>query len=138
MVIAMAIAGLLTIGTLAKQSGVKLETIRYYEKVGLLLEPRRTAAGYRQYSRDAAARLRFIRRARELGFSVSEVRDLLGLADQRSRSCRRVHEIASAHLGEVRGKLADLRRLERLLTKTVGLCARGTMPDCPLLTALAH
>ena len=134
----MAIAGMLTIGTLAKQSGVKLETIRYYEKVGLLLEPKRTAAGYRQYSRDAAVRLRFIRRARELGFSVSEDRDLLGLADQRSRSCGRVHEIASAHLGEVRRKRADLRRLERLLTKTVGLCAQGTMPDCPLLTALAH
>lgn len=128
----------LSIGTLARQSGVKLETIRYYERVGLLAAPRRSAAGYRRYHGEAVGRLRFVRRARELGFSIAEVRRLLALADQRSRSCRRVHDIAAAHLEDVRHKLADLQRLEALLSEMVGSCARGTMPDCPLLESLAH
>ena len=128
----------LSTGALARRAGLNLETLRYYEKVALLPAPRRAANGYRQYPPEAVARLRFTRRARELGFSVAEVRRLLRLADQRSRSCADAHALAAAHLDDVRGKLADLRRLERLLREMVQACARGTLPDCPLLEALAR
>ena len=125
------------IGVLSGLSGVNIETIRYYERVGLLPKPTRSASGYRLYRSSDTDRLRFIRRSRDLGFSLDEVRHLLDLADQRSRSCRRVHDIAAKHLREIRAKIADLRRMERVLATMVETCARGTMPTCPLLETLA-
>jgi MerR family transcriptional regulator, mercuric resistance operon regulatory protein len=132
----MASPAFLSTGALARRAGLNHETVRYYEKVALLPAPRRAANGYRQYPPEAVARLRFIRRARELGFSLAAVRRLLRLAHQRSRSCAEAYDMAAAHLEDVRGKLADLRRLERLLREMVQDCERGTLPDCPLLEAL--
>ena len=126
------------IGVLSRQSGVNIETVRYYERVGLLPKPVRSQGGYRLYRAGDVERLGFIRRARDLGFSLDEVRRLLDLADQKSRSCRRVHDIAAEHLVEVRAKIADLRRMERVLGTMVTACAKGTMPDCPLLEALGE
>ncbi|MGQ0583160.1 MAG: MerR family transcriptional regulator [Reyranella sp.] len=126
------------IGSLSERSGVNIETIRYYERVGLLPKPQRSAAGYRLYRPTDSDHLCFIRRARDLGFSLDEIRRLLGLADQKSRSCRRVHDIAVDHLAEVRAKIGDLRRMERVLAAMVTACAQGTMPACPLLETLAQ
>jgi MerR family mercuric resistance operon transcriptional regulator len=125
------------IGTLSRRTGVNIETIRYYEREGLLAKPQRTAGGYRAYRARDAQRLGFIRRTRDLGFSLDEVRRLLVLADQKSRSCRSAHALATEHLDEIRAKIADLRRMEKVLTAMVKECAQGTMPDCPLLEALA-
>jgi MerR family mercuric resistance operon transcriptional regulator len=117
---------------------VNVETIRYYERVGLLAKPARTSSGYRSYRPRDVERLTFIRRARELGFSLDEVRRLLGLADGKSRSCRQVRDIAAEHLSDVRTKLGDLQRLERVLADLVSACADGTLPACPLLETLTH
>jgi len=128
----------LRIGALSRRTGVHVETIRYYERSGLLPRPMRTAAGYRTYGLADAERLYFIRRTRDLGFSLDAVRRLLGLADQKTRSCRSVHALASAHLAEIRTRLDDLHRMEKVLAAMVADCASGTMPDCPLLEALAR
>lgn len=124
------------IGVLSQRSGVNVETIRYYERVRLLPRPARSSGGYRLYQPGDADRLCFIRRARDLGFSLDEVRRLLDLADEKSRSCRRVHDIAAEHLTQVRVKIADLRRMERILGAMVKTCTQGTMPTCPLLETL--
>jgi MerR family mercuric resistance operon transcriptional regulator len=124
------------IGVLSERSGVNIETIRYYERVRLLPRPARSSGGYRLYQPGDTDRLCFIRRARDLGFSLDEVRRLLGLADEKSRSCRRVHDIAAEHLTQVRVKIADLRRMERILGAMVKTCVQGTMPACPLLEIL--
>jgi MerR family mercuric resistance operon transcriptional regulator len=126
------------IGVLSSRSGVNVETIRYYERIGLLAKPPRTAGGYRLYQMADIERLAFIRRTRDLGFSLDDVRRLLDLADGRSRSCRRVRDIASTHLADVRSKLGDLHRMERVLADLVSACADGTLPACPLLESLAH
>lgn len=127
-----------SIGVLSTRSKVNIETIRYYERVGLLRKPARTAGGYRTYRPTDIDRLRFIRRARDLGFALDDIRRLLDLADQKSRSCRRVTEIAVAHLVDVRAKLSDLERMEGVLSGLVDSCSAGTMPDCPLLETLAQ
>jgi len=124
------------IGTLSKRTGCKVETIRYYEQVGLLPAPGRSAGGYRLYGTVHLKRLTFIRRARALGFSIDEVRTLLRLADERERSCARVRVVAASHLQEVRAKIADLRAMERVLKETVARCASGNGVDCPLIEAL--
>jgi MerR family mercuric resistance operon transcriptional regulator len=129
-------SGVFAIGGLSRQAGVNIETVRYYERAGLLPKPARSQGGYRLYQVGDVERLCFIRRARDLGCSLDQVRRLLDLADGRSRSCRRVHEIASEHLAEVRAKIDDLRRVERVLGAMVKTCAEGTMPACPLLQAL--
>ncbi|MDP1965706.1 MAG: helix-turn-helix domain-containing protein [Reyranella sp.] len=127
-----------SIGVLSRRSSVNVETIRYYERAGLLPKPARSSGGYRLYQSNDASRLCFIRRARQLDFSLDEVRRLLGLTDQRSRSCRRVHDIAAEHLAEVRMKIGDLKRMERVLGVMVKTCAQGTMPTCPLLETLGQ
>ncbi len=126
----------LVIGTLSKRTGCNIETIRYYERVGLLPTPARSAGGYRLYGTDHLKRLTFIRRARALGFSIDEVRTLLKLADERKRPCAEVRVVAGAHLRDVRAKIADLRAMERVLQKTLVRCARGAGSDCPLIEAL--
>lgn len=126
------------IGALSRGTGVNIETIRYYERSGLLPKPGRTAGGYRAYGPADAERLLFIRRTRDLGFSIEEIRRLLGLADQKSRSCRSVHAVASGHLANIRTKIGDLRRMEKVLASMVAECERGTMPQCPLLETLGQ
>lgn len=127
----------ITIGKLAEATGTKVETIRYYEQIGILEEPARTSGNYRAYSPDHLARLSFIRRARDLGFTLDEVRALIGLADRKGQSCRDVDTIARAHLADVDRKIADLKALKRQLTKVVDSCGRGVVDDCKILEALS-
>ena len=127
----------LTRGELARATGCNIETIRYYEKTGMLPDPPRTGAGYRVYSADHGARLRFILRARELGFSMEDIRGLLGLEDSAAPTCAEVKERTERHLADVRARIADLRRIEKVLSATAARCSGGEVPDCPVLDALA-
>src|SRR5262245_38298192 len=124
------------IGELSRLTGVNIETIRYYERIKMLPTPPRTASGRRVYGATDLRILAFIRRARELGFSLDEIRALLRLGGPEKASCREVREIAAHHLEGIRAKLGDLRKLERLLTKTVTRCSGRTAPDCPVLDIL--
>lgn len=126
----------LTIGRLAAATGVNLETIRYYERIGLMPVPSRTPGGHRAYEDAHIRRLAFIRRARELGFGIDDIRALLALAEPAGGSCAEVREIAQAHLDNVRAKLADLGRLECVLAETVARCSGDPAPSCPVLEAL--
>jgi len=128
--------GRIAIGRLARHTGANVETIRYYERMGLWAAPARSAGGYRLYWTEHLKRLNFIRRARLLGFSIGEVRTLLRLADERKRPCAEVRVVAEAHLADVRNKIADLRTMERVLKETVARCADGTGSQCPLIDAL--
>ena len=126
----------LSIGELARRTGVHIETIRYFEKVGLLGEPGRTAGGHRVYAEQHVRALSFIKRARELGFTPDEVRTILTLGGPGKACCDEVQEIAVHHLEQVRRKIADLARLERLLASTVERCSGGHVPDCPVIDML--
>ena len=128
--------GRVAIGRLARHTGTKVETIRYYERVGLLPAPARSEGGYRLYRVDHLKRLNFIRRARALGFSIDEVRTLLRLATERKRPCAEVRVVAETHLEDVRAKIADLKAMERVLKDTVARCAKGTGSHCPVIEAL--
>lgn len=127
----------LTRGQVAKATGTKIETIRFYEKIGLLAAPERTSSNYRSYGGDHLARLSFIRRARDLGFSIEQVRALLDLSDDRARDCATVDHIASQHLHEVDRKIADLTALRRELSAVIASCGGGTVADCRIIEALA-
>jgi MerR family mercuric resistance operon transcriptional regulator len=118
---------------LARRTGSNLETVRYYEKVGLLPEPPRTAAGYRSYEIAHERRLCFILRARKLGFSLEEIRGLLRLVDERDRPCAEARDVAAARLVDIQAKIADLKRMERVLKDVVTQCGDGTLPECPLI-----
>jgi MerR family mercuric resistance operon transcriptional regulator len=126
----------ISIGELSRLSGVNIETIRYYERIKMLPAPPRTASGRRVYGPAEKRTLAFIRRSRDLGFSLEEIRALLALGGPERASCADVHKIASAHLANVRSKLADLARLESILAETVALCADDATPDCPVLDIL--
>lgn len=127
----------LSIGSLAKLSQVNLETVRYYERIGLMPAPDRTEGGHRVYEPAHQRRLAFIRRARELGFGIGGIRTLLGLAEPHRRSCDEVRVIASDHLRDVRAKIEDLLRLEAILAGTVERCdSRTAVPSCPVLDLL--
>jgi Cu(I)-responsive transcriptional regulator len=125
----------LSIGRLAAATGVKVETIRYYERSGLIAPPPRTDGNYRSYSNEDLDRLRFIRRTRDLGFTLEQIRAMLDLTRQRDRSCETVDEIASRHLADVDRKIADLRGLRRELSAIISNCAGGTVGDCRILEA---
>ena len=126
----------LTIGALSVRSGVNIETIRYYERIGLLPAPPRSQGGHRLYSPEHRKRLVFIRRSRELGFTLDEIRNLLNLMGG-GHTCGEVQAVAVEHLKDVRAKITDLRRMERTLAATVARCEGGDAPDCPILDALA-
>ena len=126
----------LTIGALAKATGSKVETIRYYERIGLLAAPARSRGGHRHYGDAALKRLNFIRRARRLGFALDAVRALLAMADGEEQNCANAERIAAAHLDDVRAKIADLERMESVLAVMVAACAGGTTPECPVIEAL--
>lgn len=126
----------MTRGVIAKRTGVNIETVRYYERIGLLPAPPRSEGGHRIYDEDLVRRLHFIRRSRELGFTLDEVRGLLRLVDGGDYTCGEVEALTSAHLGEVRRKLADLKRLEKVLREMVAGCKGGEVPECPVIEAL--
>jgi len=129
------------IGALAQQTGCNIETIRYYERIRLLPKPRRERGSrFRRYDADDVDRVRFIRRARQLGFTLVEVRGLLRLAaateGQDTRAAAR--KIASAHVADIQAKIADLRAMERVLTEAICECETGQRPRCPLIEALSR
>ena len=126
----------LPIGELSRRCGVNIETIRYYERIKILPPPPRTSGGRRVYGTNDLRTLVFIRRSRELGFSLDEVRALLRLGGPEKASCREVRAIAEHHLEGIRAKLRDLRKLERLLARTVVRCSGRTAPECPVLDIL--
>ena len=130
-------AGRRTIGALAKEAGVGVETVRYYERRGLLPKPPRTEAGYRQFPPETAYRLRFIRRSQELGFSLDEITELLRLEDGTDRNS--IRRIASDRLGQIERKLADLMRMQKALKHLVAQCehTRADLP-CPIIATLAQ
>jgi len=130
------------IGSLARRSGTTVPTIRYYEEIGLLPRADRHAGGQRTYGDDATARLIFIRRCREFGFSIPQVRALLALMQDATRSCDETRDLAAVHLAAVRAKLADLQRLEKVIAGLVArcetACCGGPAPDCVVLDDLAR
>lgn len=123
------------IGELSRRTGCNIETIRYYERIGLVPAPPRRGR-YRSYEGDHVTRLGFVRRARELGFTLDEVRALLGLAAGGQASCAEVRDLAASHLKDVRARIADLKRMERVLAGSVQACDAGRDPGCPLIEAL--
>jgi len=123
-------------GELAKRSGCNLETIRYYETIALMPEPKRSNSGHRLYSKDDQSRLRFILRSRELGFSIAELRSLLSLVDSGDYSCAEIHALTGAHLKSVAAKIADLKNLEQTLKTISAECSKGDTPDCPIIDTL--
>lgn len=125
------------IGDLARTTNTKVETIRYYEQIGLLPAPSRTTGNYRAYAFEHLGRLSFIRRARDLGFTLDQVRALLGLSDQKNRSCEAVDAIAREHLGEIDEKIRDLKALRAELNSIVNQCSCGNISDCRIIEALA-
>ncbi len=126
----------LSIGELSRQSGVNIETIRYYEKIGVMPAPARSAGGYRVYAPDHLKRLAFVRRGRELGFGLDELRGLLRLVDGHTYTCAEVRALTLEHVEDVRGKIADLRRLERVMRDMAAQCTGSRVPDCPIIDAL--
>ncbi|MEM6992971.1 MAG: Cu(I)-responsive transcriptional regulator [Myxococcota bacterium] len=124
------------IGELARRTGVSAKTIRYYEDSGLLEAPQRGRNGYRLYDEQAVHVLRFVKRARDLGFSVADVSDLLALWSDDSRESAAVKQLATRHLAEVDRKIAELQGLRDTLGELVARCHGDDRPDCPILDSL--
>ncbi len=124
------------IGALSKGTGCHFESIRYYERIGLMPKPPRSPGGHRLYEDDHLRRLTFIRRSRELGFTLEEVRGLLRLVDGGSYTCAEVKTLTLDHAAEVRRKVADLRKLERVLKEMAAECDGGEIPECPIIDTL--
>ena len=127
----------LKIGDLANATGTKVQTIRYYEEIGLLPALARTEGNYRTYDADSVRRLSFIRRSRDLGFSLKQVRELLGLSDHSDWSCGAVETIARAHRAAIERKIADLAALDGELARIIEKCGHGTVAECGILEALS-
>lgn len=128
------------IGELAQRAGVNIQTVRYYERRGLLPEPQRRPSGYREYGPDALDRLRFIKRAQELGFTLAEIGELLALRLDPTTPAAAVKARAEAKIADIDRKLHDLERIKHALVHLAGRChgGRGPVGDCPLLDALGH
>lgn len=127
------------IGKISKQTGIPVETIRYYEKIGLLPEPARQSSGYRQYNDDHLRRLLFIRRCRSLDMAQDEIRELLDLAAQPERQCQEVDDLLARHLSHVRARLRELHHLEQQLEQLRSACSnQGTVDQCGILGGLAE
>lgn len=128
---------ILSSGKLAKAAGVNLETIRFYERQNLLSKPPRTAAGYRVFPADAIQRVRFIRRAQSLGFSLKEIKELLALSVARGASCGTVRQRAEKKISEIEEKIMALEAMKKALSKLASTCAgRGPVTRCPILECL--
>jgi len=128
--------GGIAIGELSRRTGCNIETIRYYERIGLLPKPSRHGR-YRIYKPGDAGRLTFVRRARKLGFTLQDVRALLGLASGGQSACAEVRTLAAGHLADVQGKVADLRAMEAALGAALKQCDAGETLGCPLIEALS-
>lgn len=126
------------IGAAAAASGCHIETIRYYERIGLLSPPARTTGGYREYLPKDVERLRFITRGRELGFSLDEICSLLTLSDDPALSCRDVDQLSRHHLADIQQRMRELRRIARELERVIASCAGGKRGQCAILGALRH
>ena len=127
------------IGELAEQAKVSVQTLRYYERRGLLPPPERQRSGFRSYDADSVRRVRFIRRAHDLGFTLEEIKDLLGLWTDSARSCTAVEKRASATLGRIDRKIANLRQMSEALSSYVSACrTRAALERCPLLQELGE
>ena len=126
----------LTRGELAARTGCNIETIRYYERVDLLPPPPRSAGGHRLYGEGLVRRLNFVRRSRDLGFKIEEIRELLRLVDGGTYTCGEVEQLARDHVREIRSKIADLRRLQRVFETMAAQCSGDAVPDCPIIDAL--
>ncbi len=128
-----------TIGEVARQAEVGIDTVRYYERSHLLPEAQRRPSGYRQYDQDDVRRLRFIRRAKELGFTLAEIRELLALSADRERGVRGVKDRAETRLAEVERRIQELKQIRRGLTRLIAACpGHGALDSCPILTALGE
>lgn len=128
----------LTIGAVAKRVGVAIDTIRYYEREGLLPEPQRRASGYRSYDDSTITQLRFIRRAKDLGFTLEEIRELLALSADRARGVKAVKQRAQQRLAAIEQRIAELQRVRDGLAQLVESCpGHGRPEDCPILRALS-
>jgi Cu(I)-responsive transcriptional regulator len=128
----------ISIGDLAKGTGTKVVTVRYYEQIGLLPVPSRTAGNYRAYTNEHMCRLRFIRRCRDLGFTLDQIRDLLHLSSQKDEECADVDRITAQHLIEIEQKISDLKRLAKELRRLNNCCqGNGIIADCRILEALS-
>lgn len=127
----------LTIGRLAQATGTNVETIRFYEKIGILPPPARTEGNYRSYDPAHLNRLSFIRRARDLGFSLDQVKALLRLSDDRSQSCAAVDDIAKLHREEVERKIRDLQAMKAELDRIIDTCKCGTVAECRIIETLS-
>ena len=125
------------IGVLSAETGVNIETIRYYEKIGLIPAPPRTEGRQRVYDNAHLKRLNFIRRGRELGFSLDQIRELLGLVRGNDLTCAKVKAMTEEHVADIRRKVKDLRKLERVLIELASKCSGNAVPDCPILDALS-
>ncbi|KGM50702.1 MerR family transcriptional regulator [Lysobacter concretionis Ko07 = DSM 16239] len=126
------------IGEVATRSGCHPETVRYYERIGLLPAPPRTSSGYREYQPTDVDRLRFISRGRDLGFSLAEIRSLLGLAEDDGLSCEDVDRLARVHLVDIQARLGDLQRMAAELERVIGSCSGGERGQCAILDTLRH
>ncbi|MDX2142752.1 MAG: helix-turn-helix domain-containing protein [Rhodospirillaceae bacterium] len=124
------------IGELSRRTGCNIETIRYYERIDLIPKPIRIGR-YRAYGDLEVKRLRFVRRARELGFTLAEVKTLLQLSASGPAACAKARELAASNLDAVRGRISDLRQMERVLSRTVRACDRGHDATCPLIDTLS-
>lgn len=124
------------IGKLSAETGVNIETIRYYERIRLVPAPPRTEGGQRAYGEEHLKRLTFVRRSRELGFSLDEIRALLGLAGAHALTCAEVNGMAQTHIADIRKKVKDLKKLERVLIDLAARCHGRRVPECPILDAL--
>ena len=127
----------LTIGQLAGQAGIGVETVRFYERQGLLERPARKESGYRQYAEEVVARVRFIRRAKELGFSLREIKEVLALRVAPDTTCADLRQRAGAKLADIEAKIRDLQRMKKALLRLTTACkGRGPTSECPILDVL--
>jgi MerR family mercuric resistance operon transcriptional regulator len=126
----------LTRGALAAQTGCNIETLRYYEQIGMLPSPPRSHGGHRLYGKELVKRLNFVLRSRDLGFTLEETRELLRVVDGGNYTCAQVDALAQEHLQDIRRKIVDLKKLEAVLKTMASQCSRGKIPECPIIDAL--
>lgn len=129
----------IAIGELSRRTQCNIETVRYYERIGLLPQPHRPGGRFRRYDDDDVARLRFIRRARQLGFTLDEVRAFMRLSGTEGEdACAEARSLATAHVADIRAKIADLQAMERVLSDAICECETGQQPNCPLIEVLSR
>ena len=124
------------IGEMSRRTGVAIETVRYYEKIGLMPKPDRSEGGNRLYNDVQLQRLHFIKRCREIGFSQAEIRVLLSMVDQDNITCAEVYSVTTTHIADIRQTIKDLRKIEKVLTRMASECSGGDVPECPIIEAL--